>query len=79
MKVPSMPFTLMIQSYRKIFPLVDKELSYWKQRAEVIPDLELREQALGSIEHKTFHCEGGAIMALLANQHYEKVIPFIVA
>ena len=79
MSVPSMPFSLMSKTYRKIFPSVHKELSYWKTRAEGIPNPELRKQALASIEHKTFHCEGGAIMALMANEHYHEAIRFIVA
>jgi len=79
MSVPTMPITLMAKVYLNIFPNVHKELSYWKKRAGEIPDLELRKQALASIEHKTFHCEGGAIMALLANNDYEDAIRFIVA
>ncbi|WP_394235647.1 tetraprenyl-beta-curcumene synthase family protein [Niallia oryzisoli] len=79
MSVPSMPLSLMSQSYRKVFPCVNQELSYWKERAHNIPDPELRKQALASINHKTFHCEGGAIMALMANEQYAEVIRFIVA
>lgn len=40
---------------------------------------ELHNQAIASIEHKTFHCEGGGILALLANEHREDCIRFIVA
>ncbi len=79
MSVPSMPFSLMAKAYRKVFPSVHQELAYWKNRAEQIPDPELRSQALASIEHKTFHCEGGSIMALTANERYAEVIRFIVA
>ncbi|WP_071393783.1 tetraprenyl-beta-curcumene synthase family protein [Bacillus tuaregi] len=79
MSVPSMPFSLMSQSYWKIFPSVNKELSYWKERALNIPNQELRKQALASIKDKTFHCEGGAIMALMAKEQYAEVIRFIVA
>nr|WP_295970934.1 tetraprenyl-beta-curcumene synthase family protein [uncultured Bacillus sp.] len=79
MSVPSMPISLMSKAYRKIFPSVHQELSYWKKKAEEIPDPELRKQALASIEHKTFHCEGGSILALTANEHYNEVIRFIVA
>jgi tetraprenyl-beta-curcumene synthase len=79
MSVPSMPFSLMAKAYRKIFPTVHQELSYWKKRAEQIPDPELRSQALASIEYKTFHCEGGSILALTANEHCAEVIRFIVA
>ncbi|WP_338472018.1 tetraprenyl-beta-curcumene synthase family protein [Niallia sp. XMNu-256] len=79
MTVPTMPITLMLKTYRHIFPNVNKELSYWKKRAEAIPNSELRNQALASIRHKTFHCEGGAIMSLLANDKYKEAMRFIVA
>lgn len=74
-----MPLTLMSKVYLKVFPAVHKELNYWKQRANSIPNPELRKQALASIEHKTFHCEGGSIMALIAMKKYKEVITFIVA
>ncbi|OIK12801.1 tetraprenyl-beta-curcumene synthase [Bacillus sp. MUM 116] len=73
------PINLMSNVYRKIIPAVHQELSYWKKRAENIPNQELRTQALASIEHKTFHCEGGAILALTAGKHYKKAVKFIVA
>lgn len=74
-----MPVTLMSRVYRKIIPAVHQELAYWKSRAERIPNPELRSQALASIEHKTFHCEGGGILALTAGEHYKKAVKFIVA
>ncbi|KOP83828.1 tetraprenyl-beta-curcumene synthase family protein [Cytobacillus solani] len=79
MSVPSMPISLMSKVYRRVLPLVHKELNYWKERAEEIPDQELRKQALASIEHKTFHCEGGSIMALMAKEKFPLAIKFIVA
>ncbi|MEH7343387.1 tetraprenyl-beta-curcumene synthase family protein [Bacillus sp. JJ1532] len=79
MSVPSMPISLMSNVYRRILPIAHKELEYWRKRAEEIPDPELRKQALASIKQKTFHCEGGAIMALMAKEKYEKAIKFIVA
>ncbi|WP_141433746.1 tetraprenyl-beta-curcumene synthase family protein [Bacillus sp. 03113] len=79
MSVPSISITLMSNVYRKVLPTVHHELSYWKKRAEAIPNAELRKQALDSIEKKTFHCEGGAIMALMAMKHYQEAIKFIVA
>jgi tetraprenyl-beta-curcumene synthase len=69
----------MSRVYRIILPAAHKELAYWKSRAEKIPNPELRAQALASIEHKTFHCEGGAILALTAKKDYKKAIKFIVA
>lgn len=79
MKFSMTPIYLMSQVYRKIIPTVHQELDYWKSRAEKIPNPELRNQALASIEHKTFHCEGGAILALMAEEHFQKAIKFIVA
>lgn len=79
MSIPLKPIPLMSKVYRKILPNVHQELEYWKKRAMEIPNEELRRQALLSIEHKTFHCEGGAILALLAGHHYKKAIQFIVA
>lgn len=73
------PIKLMSKVYRKIIPAVHQELGYWRLRAESIPNEELRTQALASIEHKTFHCEGGAILALSANDAYRKAVKFIVA
>lgn len=69
----------MSRVYVKILPNVHRELDYWKKRASEIPNDELRNQALLSIEHKTFHCEGGAILALLAGDKYKEAIRFIVA
>lgn len=79
MAIPTMPISLMTEVYRKIFPAVHRELSYWKKRAQQIPDPELRKQALASIENKTFHCEGGAILALMAGKRVNESIKFIVA
>lgn len=65
--------------YRKIFPFVQRELSVWKEIANRIPDVELRRQALLSIDNKTFHCEGGAIYAVPALTYRDTLIPLIVA
>lgn len=78
-KVPQSPFLLMSSVYRKILPEVQKQLNYWKMRAEEIEDEELRKQALASINTKTFHCEGGSIYALLAREKRKEAITFIVA
>ncbi|WP_203247731.1 tetraprenyl-beta-curcumene synthase family protein [Sporosarcina beigongshangi] len=79
MKLPVHSLSLMHQVYRHIMPAVHEELAYWKKRALDIPNKELREQALASIEHKKFHCEGGAIMALTALGDRDAAIKFIVA
>ncbi|MBO0992453.1 tetraprenyl-beta-curcumene synthase family protein [Bacillus sp. SD088] len=79
MTLPVNPVTLLNQVFRQVFPITHQELKAWKNRAEMIPNGELRNQALASIEHKTFHCEGGSIMALTALDKKETAIQFIVA
>ena len=79
MNIPATPITLMNKVYKDIFPEVQKQLHAWKSEAMLIPDEELREQAIASIENKDFHCEGGAILALLAEEHRKEAISFIVA
>jgi len=65
--------------YKEVLPIVHKHLAGWKNKAESIPNPELRKQALASIRDKTFHCEGGSILAILAGEHLEQCIKFIVA
>lgn len=65
--------------YRHVLPHVHRYLRQWRRKAEAIPDPELRTQALMSIDTKTFHCEGGAILALLSEGDVREVIRFIVA
>jgi len=77
--VPKKALPLMIRIYRAIFPQVHKELGQWRDQAEKIPNEELRKQALDSIEDKTFHCEGGSVYAILANENWREAIRFIVA
>lgn len=79
MAVPTEPFFLMNQVYRKVFPIVHQQLARWKDQANVIPNEELRRQAVDSLEQKSFHCEGGGIMALLALKGRKEAIQFIVA
>jgi len=59
--------------------MVHKELNKWIKKAKMIHDDELKRQALASIEHKTFHCEGGSILALLSGKHIQEAVQFIVA
>ncbi|MDQ0215769.1 tetraprenyl-beta-curcumene synthase [Oikeobacillus pervagus] len=79
MKLPNEPLTLMRRVYKDVFPVVHKELDGLKQKAMEIPNRELRRQALSSIQLKTFHCEGGAILALISLEKMEDAIKFIVA
>ncbi|TFD98161.1 tetraprenyl-beta-curcumene synthase family protein [Jeotgalibacillus sp. R-1-5s-1] len=79
MAIPNEPLFLMNQVYRKVFPIVHRELAYWKEKAVHIDNEELRKQALDSLHDKTFHCEGGGIMGLLALHGKRDAIEFIVA
>ncbi|NGP44226.1 tetraprenyl-beta-curcumene synthase family protein [Bacillaceae bacterium SIJ1] len=80
MKTPTTIVGLMKSMYTSVFPEVHNQLKEWKARAATIPDDELREQALKSIDHKTFHCEGGAVYALLSGKaHFKECVKFIVA
>lgn len=74
-----MPISLMYKVYKNILPEVHRELAIWRQKAAEIPNDELRRQALASIHSKAFHCEGGAILALIAGENYREAIKFIVA
>ena len=79
MNIPATPIALMNKVYKEIFPEVQRQLHTWKREAMLIPDEELREQAIASIENKDFHCEGGAILAILAEERKHEAISFIVA
>ncbi len=70
---------LMLRIYWDVLPSVSHHLHKWKERANQIPDFELRKQALMSLETKTFHCEGGSIYGLLSNKNIDETIRFIVA
>ena len=55
------------------------QLKIWREQAEKIPSPDLRTQALASFDSKTFHCAGGGMYGLLAEERIEEAIRFIVA
>ncbi|MCG3419584.1 tetraprenyl-beta-curcumene synthase family protein [Oceanobacillus jordanicus] len=77
--VPTSSIRLLKSLQTNIFPEVEKELNYWTAKARAIPNQELRNQALASIGSKKFHCQGGAVYALLAGERSREAIKFIVA
>lgn len=79
MTVPKHPLRLMTKVYREVFPIVHFYIKQWRERAESIPNIELRDQAISSIEQKEFHCEGGGILSIIAGAHKQQCIEFIVA
>ncbi|MDT8903018.1 tetraprenyl-beta-curcumene synthase family protein [Anaeroselena agilis] len=62
----------------QVFPLVDRELSYWRHRAAGA-EPELAVQALASIRDKRFHCQGGAIYSLYPGVNTSRFVRLIVA
>jgi tetraprenyl-beta-curcumene synthase len=77
--IPRHPLTLMYAMYRHVLPAVNRELGVWIKQAERIPDAELRTQANASIGSKKFHCQGGAVYALLQPRHAAWLTEWIVA
>lgn len=75
----SLPFALLYQTYRHVFPLVHQELKHWRTEAENIPDSELRRQAIASMTTKQFHCEGGSIYAVTGTKYRRQLVKLIVA
>ena len=64
---------------RKSFSRVEYELNHWHDYALVHCSQELKEQALASIKHKKFHCQGGAIYSLYPGVDTKSFISLIVA
>jgi tetraprenyl-beta-curcumene synthase len=79
MAVPGNFVSLTHIAMTRVLPTVNRFLGGWKEKANKIPDPELRRQALMSIEAKTFHCEGGGIYTLLAGEHARETMRFIIA
>lgn len=67
------------QEYRTwVRPSVAKALRAVRREAERIPDPVLREQALSSITHKTFHCEGGGVYAGPSRDPHGRLLGFLI-
>jgi len=69
---------LILPYLRRVLPAAERELDNWRCLASGMPDSELARQALASITHKRFHCQGGSVFALY-DQKSRGLIPFIVA
>lgn len=76
---PQGPFILMNRVYRYVLPEVRGQLKLWRQAAELMPDEELRRQAIASMTDKEFHCIGGAVYAAANLPQRHVLIPLIVA
>src|SRR5690606_5015391 len=78
-QAPTGAIRLMHRVYKYVLPSVDAELAKLKEKAQHIPDPELRQQALNSIRDKKFHCQGGGVYAAANLQYHEVLISLIVA
>ncbi|WP_455641925.1 tetraprenyl-beta-curcumene synthase family protein [Paenibacillus chitinolyticus] len=79
LNVPRGPLGLMYRVYKYVLPGVKRELEGWRREAERIPDEELRTQAIASMTSKQFHCQGGAIYAVINLPMRQVLISLIVA
>ncbi|GAK05326.1 LOW QUALITY PROTEIN: hypothetical protein JCM19037_3813 [Geomicrobium sp. JCM 19037] len=77
--VPTKPWSILYRTYRETIPEVHQQLESWKRLADEIPEQELRNQAVWTIDDKDFHCEGGSVLALLAGGNKEAFIRFLCA
>jgi tetraprenyl-beta-curcumene synthase len=77
--VPRNPLHLMLRVYRYVLPEVREQLRFWRQKAEGMPDPELKKQAIDSMTSKKFHCQGGAVYATANLPMRHVLIPLIVA
>jgi tetraprenyl-beta-curcumene synthase len=78
-RIPKSPLHMMVGVYRSVLPAVRSEVSQIRNLACQIPDAELKTQALASIDSKLFHCQGGAVFALLHRKKFAQLVPLIVA
>jgi tetraprenyl-beta-curcumene synthase len=55
-----------VRYWSTVAPVVHAQLEHWKQRAQAIPDPEVRRLALAKLEGERFNAEAGAMLATLA-------------
>lgn len=65
--------------FRHVLPVTRQEIKTWTQKAEMIPDLLLREQALASLQQKRFHADGGSVYAAVNLRYTKPLVRLIVA
>lgn len=60
-------------------PVARRELFSWIEQARLIPDPNLRVQALASLQQKRFHADGGSVYAASDLRYTESLVRLIVA
>ncbi|MGI6611949.1 MAG: tetraprenyl-beta-curcumene synthase family protein [Limnochordia bacterium] len=71
--------TTLLRYLGTVLPEVERQLGEWRIRADAIPDRQLRVQALASLSHKRFHCQGGSIFCAAPGEYRPQLLRFIVA
>jgi tetraprenyl-beta-curcumene synthase len=71
--------TILIRYLVSVLPGVERNLKRWRARAAAIPDPRLRIQALASLTHKKFHCQGGSVFCACPGGFRNELLSFIVA
>jgi tetraprenyl-beta-curcumene synthase len=74
-----LPWRLIWHYIFRILPRVEKELRGWRKFLKGCPSTSLQVQALSSIRDKRFHCQGGAVFALLNPAAENKILPLIIS
>lgn len=75
-------WALLVAAVRELLwglPAVSREIHAWRARAEAIPDLPLREDALDSLVRKRDHAEGAALFWILPNRRNPQLLQLLVA
>lgn len=70
---------LIAELIRNVWPKVDIKLNEFENRAHIVKDKVLSNQALSSIKNKRFHALGGSVYAIYPNVDINSTISFITA
>jgi cytochrome P450 len=60
-------------------PSVSREMPFWRARAAAIPDVSLREEALGAIDHKRENTAGAALYSIVPSRRDRRLLRLLVA
>ncbi len=79
---PRQVWVLLAAALRELLwglPAVSREIRIWRERARLIPDAPIREDALSSIEHKRGHTDGAALFWILPRHRDVNLLRLLVA
>lgn len=73
------PARFLYRLFHDVLPLARAEFSHWEEEAGLIPDEELRRQALASLGDKRFHADGGSVYAAANSAYSRRLVRLIIA